>query len=145
MKDDAPRRLRKLRADVESSDAISERDRELLLGFDDELAAIHGADVEIDEPEPIGPIECPRCGRDTPRDEPTCMWCDQALSHAAKREIDEQQREVRDRLLRFATDHPELLDSLEDLEPIAELTGGDPQVLADARRFADAVRDDDDG
>jgi integrase len=109
---------------------------------DDELAAIHGADVEIAEPEPIGPIECPRCGRDTPRDEETCMWCDQVLSHAAKAELDEAQRETRTRLLRFAKEHPELLDTLEELEPVAELTGGDPELLAEARRFVDAVRDE---
>lgn len=48
-----------------------------------EIARIHGVDVEADEPEPIGPVECPRCERETPRDEDRCMWCGQALSPEA--------------------------------------------------------------
>ncbi|MFB6085558.1 MAG: tyrosine-type recombinase/integrase [Halodesulfurarchaeum sp.] len=48
-----------------------------------ELAKIHGADVEEEEPEPLAPIECPRCGERTPRDRPLCVWCGQALEPGA--------------------------------------------------------------
>jgi integrase len=111
---------------------------------DRELAAIHGEDVSESEPEPIGPVECPRCGRDTPRDEPTCMWCDQALSHVGKAELDAAQDETRQDLLRFAKEHPELLGQLEDMEPVIDLVDGDTELIDEARRFLDAVRDDSD-
>ena len=49
-----------------------------------EYARMHGIDVEEDDgPAEIGPITCPRCERETPRDKPLCMWCSQALSPGA--------------------------------------------------------------
>jgi hypothetical protein len=47
-------------------------------------ARLHGLDVE---PEPdkqsTGPLDCPRCHRDTPAHKSHCMWCNFALSHEA--------------------------------------------------------------
>ncbi len=54
-----------------------------------EYARIHGHDIESDEPEDVGPIECPRCMRDTPRDRSFCMWCNFALSHDATERLDD--------------------------------------------------------
>ncbi len=45
-----------------------------------EVARAHGVDVSEDEIDPVGPIDCPRCQRETPRDEAQCMWCGQVLS-----------------------------------------------------------------
>lgn len=42
---------------------------------DRELAWLHGVDVSDEEPEKIALVKCPRCGRDTPRDEEFCVWC----------------------------------------------------------------------
>lgn len=40
---------------------------------DDEYARLHGVEVEQEEAEPFGPVECPRCGKQTPRDENSCV------------------------------------------------------------------------
>lgn len=49
-------------------------------------ACLHGKEVETDEPEEHGPITCPRCQRETPRNEDECVWCHFALSHEAAEE-----------------------------------------------------------
>jgi integrase len=106
---------------------------------DNELARIHDVDVEEDESDPVGPIECHRCGRDTPREEPFCMWCDQALDHGAQEEIETEQREQRTALLRLVQENPEFLDRVEEMEPVIEMFGGDPDLIDTAHRFADAL------
>ena len=109
---------------------------------DREIARAHGVDVEADEPEPTAAVTCDRCERKTPRDEPFCMWCHQALEHGATREIEEKQGSLRRQLLHIAKENPELLDRLEDMEPLIEAFGGNPSVLETARRFVDAVEAD---
>lgn len=53
-------------------------------------AELHGRDVESDEADVPGPIECPRCHRETPSDREFCMWCHFALSHDAIEQVDAQ-------------------------------------------------------
>lgn len=64
--------------------------------FDDankrEIARAHGLDVDADEPEPSGPIVCPRCEQKTPRERDACVWCDQVLSQQAAEAIEEQRQ-----------------------------------------------------
>lgn len=55
------------------------------------IAGAHGIDVEEDEPEAIGPVECVRCGQSTPRHRDRCIHCQQAMSHAAAQEEDHLQ------------------------------------------------------
>ena len=109
--------------------------------IDRALAAAHGLDVEADEPDPIAAIICPRCDKETPRNEPFCMWCNQALEHGAVDEIEATQQTERRQLLGFAKEHPELLDRLEDIEPLIQAVGGDPDVIETARRFVDAAEE----
>jgi len=62
------------------------------------IARAHGSDVEQDENDPISPVECPRCGRETPRHEDHCTWCHQVLNPEAaevEAEEDEDQEENR--------------------------------------------------
>jgi len=55
---------------------------------DRELAKVHGIELgEAEVAEPIGPISCPRCGRDVPRHEPVCGDCGQAMTPAAAQEL----------------------------------------------------------
>jgi len=68
-----------------------------------EVARAHGVDVAEDEMRPIGPVECPRCKKETPRDEAQCMWCGQALSPKAVEKIEDR----RDRLFESALDADE--------------------------------------
>jgi hypothetical protein len=47
-------------------------------------ARLHGLEVEPEEDAGgISPVQCPRCQRETPRDNEHCMWCNFALSEDA--------------------------------------------------------------
>jgi hypothetical protein len=104
---------------------------------DREVARAQGVDVTDEEPEPIAAVTCPRCDEKTPREEPFCIWCHQAIEHGAVDEIEAEQQTQRRQLLGFAKEHPELLDRLEELEPLIEAVGGDADVIETARRFVD--------
>lgn len=66
---------------------------------DRELARIHGQEIEADEPDPIGPITCPRCGANVPREDEFCPECNQALDHETKRLIDRVQARIDEQLI----------------------------------------------
>jgi len=86
---------------------------------DRELARVHGMDVaDEDEPDEIAPLDCPRCGKETPRARDLCVWCGQALE----------------------PDAAEKADKLEDLlvDSLAEATGEDAERLLE---FRDAAKD----
>ncbi len=107
---------------------------------DREIARIHGRDVTTDEPDPTAPIECPRCGRETPREEDFCVWCNQALSTEATDRISQEERKVRAELLRLAREDPTILEDIENLERVIGLIDEEPDVLDEADRFIQALR-----
>lgn len=91
---------------------------------DNELARIHGQDVSDDEPDPIGPVECPRCGKQTPRSEDHCVWCSQSLDHEKEAAVDEAVRVLEETAAK--TDDPETaLDVIESKRKIES----DPQAM----------------
>jgi len=106
---------------------------------DSQYAQLHGLEVEEEDDGPTGPVECPRCGRDTLREEPVCMWCSQALDHGAVEDLRQDQDEQRRALLRIAKGNPELLDKLEDIEPVIDAFGGDADLIQAAQQFTEAV------
>jgi len=108
---------------------------------DTTYAKLHGKDVEEDDPEPIGPVECPRCGKETPRDEDACVWCRQPLEYDTVEARKQEDREVRSAVLRMAKDNPDLLDNIEQAREFMDLFEDDPEMFADAREFADALSD----
>ncbi|MFB6202496.1 MAG: tyrosine-type recombinase/integrase, partial [Halorhabdus sp.] len=56
---------------------------------DRELARVYGAEIEEEaSDDEIAPLECPRCGKDTPREKPLCVWCGQALEPGAAERAD---------------------------------------------------------
>ena len=79
------------------------------------IARAHGVDVSEDEPEPTGPVTCHRCNRQTPRDEPTCVFCGQALSHAGLETAREQNKTVRQDTATASGNRAEALAELGDL------------------------------
>jgi len=61
------------------------------------VAEAHGMEIdETDDADPVAPLECPRCQRETPRERPDCMWCGQALSHESIREHQSETMELLD-------------------------------------------------
>lgn len=49
------------------------------------VASAHGLDVQEDEPDPTAPVDCPRCGQETPRGRDECIWCGQPLTQDSVR------------------------------------------------------------
>lgn len=108
---------------------------------DREIARAHGADVQEEEHEPIAPVTCPRCRSETPRDEPLCVWCGQAMEQGAVEELESEKREARTELLRIAREDPSLLEDLNQLEQVMEFVDSNPGVLREAKEFVEATAD----
>jgi integrase len=108
---------------------------------DTEYAKLHGIEVEEDDAEPFGPIGCPRCGKDTPRDEPKCVWCGQVLDYDAMPELEAQQRELRDAALRLAGENPDVLDDVRRARDLMTVFEDNPDLFEDAQGFVEALSD----
>lgn len=106
---------------------------------EDDFARIHGVEVEEEEAEPIGPVECPRCDKQTPRHQPTCVWCSQALDHRAIHEIEEESRNTREVFFEFAQDHPEVIEELQTARHFAEIVEENPDLVDEAEKFVAAL------
>lgn len=81
------------------------------------VAKAHGKDVRDDDPEPVAPVDCPRCGRETPRDENECIWCGQPLSHESVRK---QQSRTMELLDAIQTEDGDASSALAELGKILE-------------------------
>lgn len=65
----------------------------------DEYARIMGLEVAgDDDQEDLAPLCCPRCDRETPRDEDHCVWCGQAMSPEASEQASAQTADILDEL-----------------------------------------------
>lgn len=93
-----------------------------------EIAKAYGADVEEDEPDPLAPITCTRCTRETPRSEDRCMWCGQILDPAAVEEVKENESDVRSAALRLVQQDPEAVNRIERSERLIELLEDRPEL-----------------
>jgi hypothetical protein len=109
---------------------------------EDEYARMQGIEVEEDRPEPIGPVKCPRCGNDTPRHEPACVHCHQAIDHGGVQSIEEDEREVRNALFRFAKENPGLLDDYQRSRDLTDFFENNPGLFQEVQSFVDAVAKD---
>ena len=108
---------------------------------DRQIAALHGKDVEHEEPEPIAPIECPRCSRENPRERDSCIFCGQVLDVEAARDVREQQREVRRAVMRLVSHRPELVDEIEQAENLMTIFEDRPELRADAEELVTELTD----
>ncbi|MDY6777743.1 MAG: tyrosine-type recombinase/integrase, partial [Candidatus Nanohaloarchaea archaeon] len=104
-----------------------------------QYARLQGKEVETSEPADRTPVECPRCTRETPRDEGKCMWCGQALDYDAMEEIRAEQREVRTAALRLAKENPELLDDIQKAQDLQTVFQDNPDLFEEAQQFVDAL------
>jgi hypothetical protein len=57
----------------------------------------------------------------------------------AVQELEEREDEQRRKLLRIAQENPELLETLEEMEPLVEALGGDAELIDAAASFTEAV------
>lgn len=82
-----------------------------------QYAALHGKEVDTQTPEDIAPLSCPRCAKDTPRDNDICVWCGQALSHTA---TDRTQQQRQDILASALGADGDLVDSIQALDQLLD-------------------------
>ena len=106
---------------------------------DNQLARIHGKEVDEEEPDPIAPVECPRCDRENPPDEDLCVWCGQALDPGAVESIKEREREVRSKALELVQERPEVVSEIERAERLMDIIDDDPELSDEIRRLADSL------
>ena len=79
-------------------------------------------DVSDNEIADIGPVECPRCQRETPRDKAQCMWCGQALSLEGVEKIEERRERLFESALEAEDDMKDRLKSVQsELEQLRAL------------------------
>lgn len=105
-------------------------------GADDEqrqYAALHGLEVEATGEESLAPIECQRCGRDTPHDEPMCVWCGRATNVVAAETADRVRSSIRRAMARSddAGERAAMLDTLEELDTNPEAASELVQAAVD--------------
>lgn len=83
-----------------------------------QYAALHGLKVEPTGEESLAPIECQRCGRETPHDEPMCVWCGRATNVVAAETADRVRSSIRQAMARSddAGERAAMLDTLEELD-----------------------------
>ncbi len=91
---------------------------------DREIARAQGIDVDAEDPQPQGPIECPRCGQQTPRGRDFCIECNQALVPGAAEIVDELTNVLDEQLIE--ADDPE---ERRDLLSLRNTTRENPGVL----------------
>ena len=53
--------------------------------------------------------------------------------------IEREESKQRRKLLRLAKENPELLDAIEEIEPLIEILGGDADVIKTAQEFVEAT------
>jgi len=85
-----------------------------------ETAKAWGKEIEEDEePEAMDPLECQRCGRETPRSRDMCVWCGQALEPGAAEVAEELEAEILDSI-RDAPSDEKLQNRVDLLERFRE-------------------------
>jgi integrase len=104
-----------------------------------QVASAYGVEVDDSEEEDIEPIECPRCGKSCAHDAEFCWNCRQVLDYSAASELEEEEQRVRREVLSFAAENPELLDQIDGMEQMLTKLEENPDLLSDARKFAEAL------
>ncbi|WP_248908190.1 tyrosine-type recombinase/integrase [Halocatena marina] len=79
---------------------------------------LHGIEVEETEEEDIAPHDCPRCEKPTPKHEPLCVWCGQALDPEAAKRSRDLNKFLRDALAR--TDDPDKIQAILEVGDLAD-------------------------
>jgi len=108
-----------------------------------QYARLQGKDVEVSEPADRDAVDCPRCTRENPPDEQTCMWCGQVLDDfEAAQEIRAEQKEVRNAAFRLVKANPELIDDIEAARDLETVFENNPELFDEVQKFQDALSDD---
>ena len=102
---------------------------------DNELAKIYGLEIESDESDRIAPLVCPRCEKETPREEEFCVWCHQVLDPESIPKLKEQEQQIRRAVLKLAQESPETIDHIEKAETMMQIFDSNPELHRAAQRY----------
>ena len=91
---------------------------------DNELARMHGLDVDEQETEDIGPVECPRCGLQEKREAHFCSRCGQAMRVEAAATVDTAEDEIKESYKQVDPDDADTMEKLDRLDDLLD----DPEV-----------------
>lgn len=107
-----------------------------------EIAKAYGADVAEVEPDPIAPISCYRCRRDTPRDRGRCMWCGQLLEPKAVEQVRNDESEIRSKVLKLVRNNPGIIDDIERSERMMDVLEERPELEEEIVELAETLASD---
>jgi hypothetical protein len=107
-----------------------------------QVASAYGVEVEETETKDVEPVECPRCEKLNDHDAEFCWNCRQVLDYSAASEIEEEEQRVRREVLSFAAENPDLLDQIDGMEQMLTKLEENPELLSEARKFAEALDGD---
>lgn len=127
---------------VRGSDAVSRYIARFGEDTEAQYARLQGKDIDVSEPKDRDAVECPRCTRENPTGEETCVWCGQVLGdYETVREIKAKQEEVREAAFRLVKSNPELLDDIEAARELQTVIENNPELFEDVQRFKKALAD----
>lgn len=111
---------------------------------DSDRAIAEARGIELDEEEerePLGPIECPRCRRETHRHKDFCMRCGQALTKKAARDLEEDQKDLEIKMMELVQNEPDLAEKVKDKRELVRIIENNPELEERISEFAEEVRD----
>lgn len=94
------------------------------------VARALGQDIDLEDRDPMGPAECTRCGRETPRENDECVWCGQARSPEAVAEAEAQEQRLRESLAQL--DSETAMDVMDTIDLLS-----DPELRSGLRALGD--------
>lgn len=109
---------------VRGSDSASRYIQVFAEEADNELARMHGLDVDERETEDIGPIPCPRCGYEEKRDAHFCSRCGQAMRAEAAAEVGDAEEKVKESYKETDPEDDDLQEKIDTLDDLLD----DPEV-----------------
>lgn len=105
---------------VRGSDAASRYVSTFGKDRDNELAKMHGIEVEEEDTDKIGPVPCPRCGELQKREAVECSKCHQVLRVEAAATLQETQSDVKKSFRETPPEDEETGDLIEEFDQALE-------------------------
>jgi len=101
-----------------------------------EYAAMHGHDIETEDPQDYTPVQCPRCREKTPPDKGICMWCNQALDLNTSEELEEAETTIKDLALEYFQSDPNFAEEVASRRELAQVMMHDDELFETALEVA---------
>lgn len=101
-----------------------------------EYAAMHGHDIETEDPQDYTPVQCPRCQKQTPQDKGVCMWCNQALDLGTSEELKEAEKTIKDLAMEYFQSDPEFAKDVASRRELSQVMMNNDELFETALEVA---------